>query len=238
MRPSGLGAAAPDGAARWAAVVDACRNVRTYRARLGLSGTVANRHIPGFASAVLGLAVTSAGEIGLEARVSGQLVFTMAGTADHARLFLVEDQRVVDAPADTIVDALIGVPIGPARLLAVLAGCVSTSDAMTEAARYGDVLRVVSGDTTVFLEDRNGAWAVRAGDAPGLQVDYQAVDSGRPSRLALRSIPGADPRVSIVLHVDDAEINRPLPASVFSVRVPDTATPMSIEELRASGAAR
>jgi hypothetical protein len=238
VRPSGPGAAVPDGAGRWAAVVDACRNVRTYRARLGLSGTVANRHIPGFASAVLGLAVTSAGEIGLEARVSGQLVFTMAGTAEHARLFLVDDQRVVDAPADAMVDALIGVPIGPARLLAVLAGCVSTSDTMNEAARYGNVLRVVSGDTTVFLEDRNGGWTVRAGDAPGLQVDYQAIDNGQPRRLAIRSAPGAEPRVSIVLHVDDAEINRPLPASVFTVRVPDTATPMSIEELRASGAAR
>jgi hypothetical protein len=109
---------------------------------------------------------------------------------------------------------------------------------MNEAARYGNVLRVVSGDTTVFLEDRNGGWTVRAGDAPGLQVDYQAIDNGQPRRLAIRSAPGAEPRVSIVLHVDDAEINRPLPASVFTVRVPDTATPMSIEELRASGAAR
>jgi hypothetical protein len=234
VRPSGVGAPAPDGAAHWAAVVGACRNVRTYRARLGLSGTVANRHIPGFASAVLGLAVTTAGEVGLEARVSGQPVFTMAGTADRARLFLVDDQRVVDAPADAIVDALIGVPIGPARLLAVLAGCVSTRDVMDEAARYGDVLRVVSGDTRVFLEDGDGVWRARAGDAPGLRVDYQAMEHGRPHRIALRSAPGAEPRVSIVLRVDEAEINRPLPASIFTVRVPETATPMSIEELRAS----
>jgi hypothetical protein len=212
--------------------------VRTYRARLALSGTVANRHIPGFASAVLGLAVTAAGDIGLEARVSGQPVFTMTGTADQARLLLVDDRRVVDAPADAIVDALIGVPLGPARLLAILAGCVSTSDAMDEAARYGDMLRVASGDTTVFLEDRDGAWRVRAGDAPGLRVDYQALEDGRPRRIALRSAPGADPRVSIVLGVDEAEINRPLPASIFTARIPETATPMSIEELRASGPAR
>jgi hypothetical protein len=238
VRPSGPGAPAPDGAAHWAAVVSACRNVRSYRARLGLSGTVANRHIPGFASAVLGLAVTATGEIGLEARVSGQLVFTMAGTADHARLLLVDDQRVVDAPAAAMVDALIGVPIGPARLLAILAGCVSTSDTMDEAARYDDVLRVVSGDTTIFLEDRDGVWRVRAADAPGLRVDYQAVENGRPQRIAVRSAPDAEPRVSLVLRVDEAEINRALPPAVFTVRVPDAATPMSIEELRASGAAR
>jgi hypothetical protein len=238
VRPSGPGVPAPNGAAHWNAVVDACRNVRTYRARLGLSGTVANRRIPGFASAVLGLAVTAAGEIGLEARVSGQPVFTMAGTSDHARLLLVDDQRIVDAPADAIVDALIGVPIGPARLLAILAGCVSTSDAMDEAVRYGDLLRVVSGDATVFLEERDGVWRAQAGDAPGLRVDYQAMESGRPRRIALRSVSGAEPSVSIVLRVDEAEINRPLPPSVFTVRVPDTATPMSIDELRASGPAR
>jgi hypothetical protein len=238
VRPSGPGAAAPDAAARWAAAVGACRTVRTYRARIGLSGTVANRRIPGFASAVLGLAVTAAGEIGLEARVSGQPVFTMAGTADRARLLLVEDQRVVDATPEAIVDALIGVPLGPARLLAVLAGCVSTTDAVGESSRYGDLLRVATGDATVFLAERDGVWRVRAGDAPGLRVDYQDVEHGQPRRIALRSEPGAEPRVSIVLRVEEAEVNRPLPASIFTVRVPDTAIPMSIEELRASGPAR
>lgn len=187
------------------------------------------------ASARLEAAVTATGQMALEARVSGQLLFKLGGTSDRAVLLLAADHRVVTAPAAEIVDALVGVPLGPDRLLAMMTGCVSISNDISRTGRYGHVLEIVTSDAVVFLESGGGVWRVRAGTFGDFAVDYRSFDRGMPRRIALRSTAGHAPAVSLSLDVTSVDLSGSTPLSAFSVNIPDDASPMSIEELRQSG---
>jgi hypothetical protein len=171
----------------------------------------------------------------LEARVSGELLFKLAGTGDRAVLLLAADRRVVTAPAGDIVDALIGVPLDPDRLLAMMTGCVSISNDVTAAARYGDVVEVTTSDATVYLQLRGGGWSVRAGQFGDFTVDYPSLRDGVPRQIGLRSRAGREPVVTLLLSATSVDLADATPVSVFSVNVPEGATAMSIDELRRSG---
>jgi hypothetical protein len=222
---------APEAAAAWDEARAACQTIHVYQAALGVSGRISNHRIPGFASAALNLAVTDEGRIGLEALVSSEMLFRLGGEADAARLLLVQDRRVVDAPAAAILDALIGVRLDPRQLLGVLSGCLLGPSGFTQAHRLGTVLRLASGDTTLYLERRDGAWRPRAGALPGVTVDYQQLAGGLPRQLTLRS-EGAGRAAVITIRVHDAVVNPSLPDAAFVVAVPADVRPMTLDELR------
>lgn len=209
--------------------------MQAYAGVLGLTGKLGARRIRGLASAVLYVAVTADGRVGLEAQVSSQRVFRLGGTADRATLFLPADQRVVIDRADDIVDALIGVRLSPERLFAILGGCVSAGDTAATGERVGDTLRIRTPEAVVFLSRQAGRWTPVAVDFDDLLVDYQAWHGAVPRRVLLRSHGTASSPVVITLNVRDVELNLPPAPAAFVVNVPDGASPMSIDELRSSG---
>jgi hypothetical protein len=226
----------PRAADIWNAASSACRATHTVHASLSVRGRLGGRRIPGMAGAALLVVVSDAGDIAIEARVSGQLAFKVGGRADDATLFLPNDRRVVRGPAADIVSALIGVPIDPPALVAVLAGCVSQTPA-DQGERFGPVLAVRTADATVYLEPHGaGTWRVRAGLRQALAVsyDYGADDKIRDINWQ-STVP--DAAVAITFRVDALDQNVPLDPGMFSVVVPDDATPMTIEELGRAGIA-
>jgi len=194
---------------------------------------VGRQRIRGLAGATLDVAVTAAGQIGLEARVSSQLVFKLGGSATRADLLI--EGRVVTARADEIVEALIGMKVGPERLLAILTGCVSAAGSVDRAQRLGDILEITTSDATVFLARRAGAWVPRAGAFGELQVDYRALDQSFPRDLQLSTRPGHVPPVSLSLKVRSFEVNPALGPEAFTVVIPEGTGTMSLAELRESG---
>jgi hypothetical protein len=182
---------------------------------------------------------TAAGGI----RLDGAQVFLLAGTAAHAQLWLRQDNRLVTARADEIVDALINVDVklGPERLLAVLTGCTARSLALVDAARFGPQIAVRTTDSRVFLDRRDGRWRAVAGDADGVIVDYRRFSGDWPAvwRAASAASGPSAPMIEVTvtdLVINDASIDgRP---DVFQLKVPAGATPMELEELRASAPLR
>jgi len=234
IRPAGPGLPAPEAAAAWEDISRTCRSLSGVQAALGLTGRIGDQRIPGLAGATLYAAVSSNGAVGLEARVSSQLVFRIGGTADRATLFLPADNRVVIAPAGDIVDALVGVRVTPERLLALLGGCMTRSDVVTRAARHGALLEIATADATVFLEQHDGSWGVRAAAADGLAMEYRR-SGDRIRDIVLDSTPGSRSEVSLVLRIKQVDLAPTLAPAMFAVAVPDDARSMTLEELRTSG---
>jgi hypothetical protein len=233
--PSTPGVPEPRAADIWTAASSTCRDTHNLHASVSVRGRLAGRRIPGMAGATLLVVVSDAGEIGIEARVSGQLAFKLGGRAEDATLFLPNDRRVVRGRAADIVNALVGVPIDPQALLAVLAGCVSQAAAVEHGDRFGPVVAVKTANATVYLEPRGaGAWRVRAGVRQGLAVSYDFGPDDSIRDISWQSTV-ADASVAFAVRVDALDRNVPLDPAMFSVTVPDDATPATIEELGRSG---
>lgn len=232
MRPTGPPQPAPGADAAWQQATTLCGEVGAYRGELQMTARLDGSRIP---RVRLGMAIDGNDAIGLEARVVGSPVFTLGGAAGSATLWLREGNRVIRAPAADIIEALIGVPLAPARLLALLSGCVSTDLAIGAAERYGDLVRIETSDAAVYLERREARWTTRAGEFGPFLVDYRRVEEGWPRALTIASRAGEVPAVSISLDVRDFTVNPVLPPALFIVSVPPGAEPASLEELRASG---
>jgi len=233
--PAGPGTPAPAGDAAWRAAFSHCADARAIRAELGLSGRIAGQRVAGV---TVGTAVDGARALGLEARVSSKLLFRLAGEAGAATLLLADDNRVVTAPAEDIVDALVGVKLSPARWIALVSGCVSRDERASRIEQHGDVLTVTTGDAVVYLQQREGHWTPRAGAFEGFSVDYPRYRDGWPAELTIRSDAGRSPAVTLKFDVRVIEINPTLPPAVFQMPVPPDATPMSLAELRKAGPLR
>jgi hypothetical protein len=152
---------------------------------------------------------------------------------------LVLEDRIVTAPAPAIVEALIGLKISPALLLAILSGCISSSPTVAEARRYaGDVVEIANADATVYLTRQSGRWRVRAGRAAGILVDLAKYEGGLPHEISLRSEGTDAPAIAMTLRVTRVDAAPTLPAGAFSVSEPPGATPMTLAELREAGPLR
>lgn len=232
VRPAGPGEPAPDAAAIWRAATADCRNARAVQAALGLSGRVRGRRVPGLAGATV-FAVATPDAMALEGRLPGQLLFKLGGTAERATLLLPTNNRVVVAPAAEIVDALVGIPVGPDRLLALLGGCVTRAGDIDRGTRVDGLIEIVAGGTAVYLEQHR-EWRPRAGFFDGLMVDYDRDGSGAVRRIQFRSTPSSPVPVSLSLAVKDVNHQPVVTPAMLGVVVPDDARPMSVGELRAS----
>lgn len=235
VRPAGVATPAPEATAALTRSSAACRRLQSYSGVLGLTGKLGPRRIPGLASAVLYVVVTRAGDVGLEAQVSSQRLFRLGGTAERATLLLPADGRVVIDRADEIVDALIGVRLGPERLFRILGGCASVGDEVGVGERMGAALRVRTPDAMIFLSQVADEWRPVAMDFDDLLVDYLAWADGLPRRVLLRSRGGPDAAVALTLAVRSTDLDAPARPSAFVVNVPEGTLPMSIDDLRSSG---
>ncbi len=235
VRPVDVATPAPAESDALARANATCDSRQSYSGSLGLTGKLGTRRIPGLASAVLYVVVTRDGQVGLEAQVSSQRVFRLGGTAPRATLFLPADARVVVDRADEIVDALIGVRLGPERLFGILGGCASAGVGPGIVERVGEALRVRTSGATTFLLRTAGQWRPVAVDFDDLSVDYQEWKDGLPRRVLLRSRDRAGRPAALTLTVKSAELDAPIRVSAFQVNVPEGTLPMSIDELRSTG---
>ena len=228
--PTAAPVARADGRAVWAEATRACAGAQAFAGDVRASGRVAGQRVSGLR---LAMALGRPGRAALEARVSSTLLFALRGTEADATLVLFQDRRVVNASAGDLMDALIGVPLGPERLMAVLTGCVSFAEP-EDAQGVGEFVRVRTQDATVYVRAVSGGWRARAGAFDGLTVDYQYDGGDFPSRVRLTSDPGRSPAIDLALTLASFDTN-PRDPAVFLPRVPVGFDRGSLDWVRENG---
>jgi hypothetical protein len=234
--PTGQGAPLADFAAIHADVSKQCAGVRTLTAELALSGRAGDQKLRGRALA----GFQAPGAMRLEGLAPfGPPAFILAASGREATLLLPRDERALrDATPAEILGALIGVPLAPADLLAILAGCVVPSAKAVGGSQFGDTWRSIDldADATLFLRRVNGVWQPRAARRAGWQIEYPAWQGGFPR--VVRLISAAAPAVDMTAEVSQLETNTPLDAAAFEVDVPQGTLAITLEELRDAGPLR
>lgn len=229
--PTGLAqpVAPAEVAAIWTTATAGCEDLQAFNAEVRPSGRVAGSRVRGLELLV---AVETSGRVGLEALAGGQTVFTLRGTAEAATLWLPRERRVVVAPANTILARLVGLDIEPARLLSLFGGCVALDRTPTRVDRVGEMVRVTTPDTVVYLEAREGGWGVRGGTFGPFVADYRSWAGRWPREIGIRSVETYDPSVDVQLAVGVPRINPELPEAAFTVSVPPDAVSADVMDLR------
>jgi hypothetical protein len=231
--PAGPGTPAPEAAAAWDEAIRSCRQAGSYVAALRATGRVGGGRLFPIS---LEAAVTRDDAIYLSATAAGRSLFVLAGERAQATLWLRSDDRAVTAPASDILNAIVDLPISPARLLALLTGCVARSFDIVGSSRRGGFVTIETADAIVHLEQMPGGWRARAGEVEGLVVEFAWDDRATvPEDVWIWTVDQQAPSAALRLGVTDPEVDGVLPAEVF--RAPAgaaTAQPMTIEELRAA----
>lgn len=202
----------PAATTAWDGLSAACRDVTALRAELRVSGEIDGRRFP---SLTTGMAV-EADRLAVVATYSARPIFNLAGASDEVTLLDHQERRVVTGPAAAIVEALVGVPVDPGRLLALVTGCVSRDPAPVAGARIDRLLRVDLADAVVYLVQADGGWRLRAAAFDDVIVEYRRVEHGWPRELEMRR----GGRVRLRLRMVEWERNPILPAALFKLTVP------------------
>jgi len=212
-----------------------CAAIDTLTVEAGLSGQVERGKVRGRLHAGL----TKGGGVRLEAVAPfGPPLFTLAGHADRATLWLPRDSEVVrDETPAAIVDALAGVALSPGDLLAVMTGWLGAGDAPGRAEQFAGLTRVSTGtgiDTWWRLP--GGAARPVAIVRGELQVEYLELGDGAPNvvRLTRRSSAGAA-MADLRLSLAQRETNVAIDPAAFRVDVPPDARAISLDDLRRAG---
>lgn len=231
MLPSGNGTPFAEAPAAYEEAVRACRDARTVLAELGLSGRAGDTRLRGRINA--GIAAPASIRLEGVAPVLGRPIFVLAGRDDTATLLLSRENRVVeDAPPEAIVEALTGVALTPAELLAAVAGCGLGAASPANGRAFGaEWAAVDAGGGVTYLRRVNARWQVGGASRDGVSIVYGEFENGLPSAIHIRTGTVAD----ITLRVSQLEINSPIADEAFEVAVPDDALPLTLEELRRSG---
>lgn len=228
--PTGPGIPAANASEAWASATANCRQSKNYKALLHVSGRAGGERLWPFS---LETALTSDGAIYMGAETSGQSIFVLSGTAKQATLWLRREDRTVVAPPDAIIEAILGVPLPPDRLLAVLTGCITRAFDVTSSAQHNSVLTIQTPDARVYLEPFASGWRTRAGDVDVFTVELANKKSALPDNVWIRTAVGRSPEARLDVKVSDAEINSTIPASFFTPPAGAArAQPMKLEELR------
>lgn len=232
--PTGPAEPAPDAVDAWTVASEACRGAQLFSAELRVSGRVADEPL---GRGTLQGAVTRGGEIKLLAVApAGPPIFDLAGRAERATLKLPREKRVLVAPAADIVEALIGLPLTPADLVELLAGCVAAGPA-TDGTRVKNdrFVTLLGGAARARLRQDGATWRITAGERANVLVEYVQFQGRWPSVARLSSRSGAAVRVALEMTINQIAVNTTLPARTFVADVPSDYTPMTIDELRTIG---
>lgn len=233
MLPSGAGAPYAEFAEPFSAATAGCRDVRSLSAEMGLSGKVGKTKLRG--RAIVGVARPNS--IRLEALAPfGPPVFILASRGGEATLLLPRDDRVLrNAAPEAIVEALAGVRIDPASLGSALAGCAIDGATPSSARSFGDRWLEIQlgGGRSVFLERAGASWRVRGGRTSDFTITYDEPGAVQPVRLTIRA-EGPVP-AEVRLRLSQVETNPALGPEAFTVDIPNSAEPITLEELREAG---
>ena|SRR5688572_991010 len=234
--PTDSGSPFPDFAAVHKQVSSACSGVRTLRGVLSLRGRVSDQRLSGTVHA------------GFERPASmrlegippfGQPIFILAAQGGNAVLSLPRDERVLRGqPPQAILEALVGVNLAPADLLAILTGCV-VPDPMPTGGRLhanGWASIELQGGGKLYVR-RTSQWELRAAQRDGWQLEYTMGQSQFPASVRLTSDSQKVP-VDLAAGISQLETNVDLDPAAFRVDEPPDAKPLTIDELRESGPLR
>jgi hypothetical protein len=235
--PAGPGTPAPDYAQPLAQALAPCRDVRTLGAELNLSGRAGRqrlrgRVLAGFAPEALRLEAVSP---------FGSPAFILVADGARGTLLLLRDKRVLqDAPPADILSALIGVPLGPGDLRALLSGCVKAdAEKATGARAFGpDWMAVdLASGGTLYLQRQPTGWRVVAGRYSGLEIEYLRFTGALPEQIQIRSSPDVGTaEVNLTVRLSQVDVNGDLPRErLVAVNVPPGLSPLTLEELRTAG---
>jgi len=214
-------------------VTSACRGVRTLTAELGLRGRVRGQRLRGRLIA----GFERPDSMRLEAVAPfGPPAFILASRGETAVLLLPRDDRVVSGePAEAVLGALTGVALAPADLQALLTGCVVPSPQAIGGRLHANGWASIDleGGSTMYLR-QVGEWQVRAARRDGWQVEYLAWQGAFPQSIRLRSEAGAVD-VDMTATLSQIGANVDIDPAAFTIVVPSSATPLTLEELRDAG---
>ena len=242
--PADPGGPFPDFASVHPQISSACASVRTLRGELGLSGRAGDEGVRGRV------------HVGFERPSSMRLegvapfgppVFILAGRGDSATLVLQREERILrDAPPEAILEALTGVSLGPADLLAAFTGCVLPAPRATAGRVHsGDLasIDIESSDqgqarrATLFLRRSGGRWQLYAARRDRWQIEYAYGTGMFPQSVRLVSL-SPDVAVNITAALAGIETNVDIDPAAFTVQEQKNLQPLTLEELRQAGPLR
>jgi hypothetical protein len=233
--PTGPSAPFPDYEQVFAQATVGCRGVRSFTAELSLSGRsgaarLRGRVLSGFASPA---------SLRLEGVAPfGAPVFILAARPEESVLLLPREDRVIRGPSPAqILDALVGIDLGPDDLRSILIGCVAPEPKPLAGAQVGRWLVVDLGEQVkAYLRAGRAVPMIEAAQIGPFLVEYNRRASDFPERVRLRSAAGpGGPETDITVRISQLETNVTLGSEAFRVVIPASATPMTIDELRRAG---
>jgi len=228
--PSGPGAPAADGREAIAEATAACQRVDTLTADVRVSGSLDGERVRG--RMLAGVARPASARLEAAAPF-GAPIFIFVARGREATLLLPRDDRVLErGSAEAVLEAVAGVPLDPGELRALLTGCAQVPDA--EPARaIGPDWRVLHDDRReIYLRrDPHAApWRIVAEVRPDWRAEYRDFQSDLPRTIRLTGVGGA--RIDLTLALSQVDVNTALGPDAFTVQVPRSARPISLDELR------
>lgn len=177
----------------------------------------------------------------------GPSLFILAGRGGSATLVLQREERILrDAPPEAILEALTGVSLGPADLLAAFTGCVLPTPRAT-AGRIHDGDRasidIESSDqgqprrATLFLKRSGSRWQLYAARRDRWQIEYTYGTGVFPQSVRLVSL-SPDVAVNMAAALTGIETNVDIDAAAFTVQEQKNLQPLTLQELRQAGPLR
>ena len=166
----------------------------------------------------------------------GAPVFILAASPQRAVLLLPRESAVArgDSPAD-LLDAVVGVALTPADLLAIVSGCGLADWKVRGGATFDQAWTRVDleGDRRLWVRQlASGAPVILAAEDARWRVEYTRVDSGWPSAIRLVQRAPGPVRTDAVFAVDSPEALADLPDGALNVDVPADARQVSLADLR------
>jgi hypothetical protein len=235
--PTGTGSPTSEYAATLAAAQVHCRDIRSFSAKLSLSGHAGGQKLRG--QVLVGLVP---GALRLEALApDGNPAFILVADGERGRLLLARDHRMLEgAPPEDILDALVGVKLAPDDLRALLTGCLRASPEPTGARAFDAdwiVVDLEGGGTMYLHRGADASWRVVAGAYAGLSVQYGELVAGVPSQVRITSSgsSGRQQTVDVILGVSQVELNEVAPRDqLVALVIPPGTAPITLQELRES----
>ena len=192
--PPGDGTPVADVQAVAAEARTSCRAPAALTADLRLSGRIDGERVRG--TLQVGVAPDAMRLEGLAP--FGAPVFVLAAQPSGAVLLLPRDNAVARATsAAALLDAIVGVALGPADLLAIVSGCGLADWQATGAAAYGETWRRLDvGDRRRLWLRRDGAagagLVLAAAEDDQWRIEYTRTGNGWPTAIRLQRARSSD----------------------------------------------
>lgn len=230
--PSGPMTSATDTSQALDEATRACQRVDALTAEVAVSGSLDGQRVRG--RLIAGVAKPASARLEAAAPF-GAPIFIFVARGNDATLLLPRDDRVLEhgRPGE-VLEAVAGVPLDAASLRAALTGCTVAADA-AGARAIGDDWRIVhDGEGDVYLRrtPSSSPWRVVATVRPDWRADYGDFQRDLPRTIRLTSADHS--RFDVRLALSQVDINPSLGADAFTVQVPRSATPITVDELRHS----